>query len=462
MRSTQRNRNVHDPVWGDIGLTEEEWQLIGLPVFQRLRRIHQLGLTMLVFPGATHTRFEHSLGVCHAAGAIGDRLVSPAKNTPKALFGPDDVRIVRLAGLLHDIGHGVFSHVSDPLFARNDDKRDHEWIGAQVIETDPAIRRIIGSSSAEAIAGLLRAEGSRSVVRDIVSGAADADKLDYLLRDTYYTGVRHHFDHHHFIDQVTAISDGRESWLGFDWGGLWSVEGMILARHHLHRAVYGHRNRLVTDYMLRRGLERGMGRGPLPEDLLTIPRDSQAFPAWRHQYETYDDWRVMSEGPRSDDPVACEMFRRLREHDLLKLLVYIEDLDLDHELGELAVRSIETHSVDVDIAGLEAAVAADIPCDPNMVIARILDSKNPLERPRPDDPGNDAIYLRTFDGDGMDPFTRRSEIFSASPSAFPRRKLLIYAPMAMRDPATRLPTDLSRRVEKVALGFLRQTLGGPN
>jgi uncharacterized protein len=458
MCSVDIKRNIHDPIWGDIGLTEEEWQLLALPAMQRLRRIHQLGLTMLVFPGATHSRFEHSLGAAHAAGAISQRLLSPGRQSSPGLFTEDDHRLARLAGLLHDIGHGVFSHVSDALFARGGEERGHEWIGAHFIENDPAVVAVVGQDSARAISAVLRGDGARSVLRDVVSGPADADKLDYLLRDTYYTGVRHQFDHHHFVDQAFAIGGlGDQSWLGFGWSGLWSVEGMLLTRHHLHRAVYGHRNRLVTDYMLQRGLQRGMGAGPLPEDLLTIPKDADMEP-WLRVFLSFDDWRVMTDGKHSTDPVAAEMFRRLRDHDLLKLLVYVEDLALSAALGELAVVRLETDRGAVDLRAIEEAVADVVGVDPDLVIARVLHPDHVFSESKPKTVGREGIFLQKFDNDGYDPFTRRSEVFSSKASDMPIRKLLVYAPMAMRDPVSRETTQRSIDAEAAAVSALKASL----
>jgi hypothetical protein len=455
-----RNRNVLDPVWGEVRLSEDEWRIINLPCFQRLRRIHQLGLTMLVFPGATHSRFGHSLGACHAAGEVAARLRATSERSESPVeVTEDDERLVRLAALVHDLGHGPFSHVSDP-FLNAGGVKGHEWVGSMIIETDAQIRDILGQDTVTAICRLLRGEDKRSVQRDIVSGPADADKLDYLLRDSHYAGVRYGvFDHNHFIDQVAAIKfSATESWLGFRWAGLWAVEGMLLARHHLHRAVYGHRNRLVTDYMLERGLRSAMDGTTLPADLLTLPHPSD-FESWNRTYQTYDDWRVMTIGVEAQEPIAKRMFTRLRDHDLLKLLVYVEDDDLKQRLGTLAVRAVELGGGDKLVPEIEPAIAKEIGCDPSEVIVRLLDPKHVLAGPSTSELGDEDIYVGTFDRQGYEPFRDRSEIYSATKSDRWRRKLLVYAPMGMKDESDRSKkTDLSERIERLAVDLVKTRL----
>jgi HD superfamily phosphohydrolase len=422
----QRTRNVRDPVWGEIELTDQEWRIVGLPVFQRLRRVHQLGLTMLVFPGATHTRFEHSLGACHAAGLISRQL--EADPEPEVTFTPEDRRLTRLAALVHDLGHGPFSHVSDPLF---DGTTNHEAITALFIETDPGLRAVLGDELGSRVAAILRgSEKRRTVVRDIVSGPADADKVDYLLRDSHYAGVEAgRFDHRRFIDQVRAINARPDSLLGFRWGGLWAVEGMLLARHHMHRTVYGHRNRLVTDFMLQRAMRAGIADGWLPSELFRPPADG-AVEGYLARYIEWDDWRVSTAGAHATG-VAGDLFRRLREHRLLKVLVYLEDMDLAQKIGFETARLLSDQGLKGLDEQLEARLAPELGVDPSLLIARLENPATPLVRP-----GNPA--LRTHDivvqdmEDRNQQLNLRSEFFSALSAPTPRLKLFIYGPEGRR------------------------------
>ena len=437
-------------MWGEVVLTEEEWALINTPVFQRLRRVHQLALTMLVFPGATHTRFEHSIGTCHIAGRIGSRLMEADGEPGTMPFTDADVRLVRLAGLLHDIGHGPFSHVADPFLNEKGGRKGHEWIGSMIVETHPDIRSVLDEETARRIGGLLRGEGARSVFRDIVSGPADADKVDYLLRDSHYAGVRQGlFDSDYFIDQVAAIPGNLsgESWLGFHVRGVWAVEGMKLARHHMHRTVYGHRNRLVTDLMLERGLQAALDGGVIPRSVLTLPSPDQDFLAWHGVYQTYDDWAVMTDcarAPAGDH--ARAMFQRLRDHDLLKLLVFEEGEAFKRLLGPAARELIRRQ--DDDCHTIEAEVAAALGFDPHLIIVRVDSPANPLGLPTGARLANEDINFLTADG-ATEPLDERSEIYAAMPPANRwRHRLLVYAPEGKRD------AELAKRARVVVMDAL--------
>ncbi|HYK95426.1 MAG TPA: HD domain-containing protein [Candidatus Dormibacteraeota bacterium] len=448
-----RPKNIWDAVWGQIELRDEEWRLINTPLYQRLRRIHQLGMTMLVFPGATHTRFEHGIGTCHVAGRIAHRL---RELGPQLEFSPPvdepDVRIARLAALLHDIGHGPFSHVSDP-FLNAGGRKGHEWIGGMAVEHLPEIRDVVDADvpgSSTSIADLLLARGPRTVLRDIVSGPTDADRIDYLRRDSHYTGANQgHFDYEYFIDQVVAVQSGAESFLAFRWNGIWSVEGLILARYQMNRTVYGHRNRVVTDLMLQRGLRSALGRA-VPTELLTLP-DEGSFVDWFREYERWDDWRIFSEVLAGDAGLARSMFERLRDHRLLKVLVFLEGEELRLELGEEAAQQL-AGTKGLDLGGAFSDQLADelgVPRED--LIAHVIDARHVLQAPDPLSHDQDINFV-TVDG-LVEPFFGRSEIFSAQPSDRWRRQLVVYAPNGRRD-----DPQLETRSTEAAIRLLRETL----
>lgn len=445
-----RPRNIWDSVWGQIELTDEEWELINTPAFQRLRRIHQLAMTMLVFPGATHTRFEHSLGTLHVAGRIGRRLVHLAELGESDLFSAEDARIVRLAALLHDIGHGPFSHVADPFLNATRD-HGHEWIGAMAVATLPELRDVVDAKApgtSVEIAHLLLARGARSVRRDIVSGPTDADKIDYLLRDSHHTGVRGgHFDHDYLIDQLIAIESIGESWLGFRWNGIWAVEGLKLARYHMFRTVYTHRNRSVTDLMLHRAIRDGLG-DYLPADLLTLP-DEAGFEAWFRRYVTFDDWRVLALGTAADGP-SGRMFRRLRDHALLKVLVFIEGEEFKRLLGTEYARRLLANRRKGWEHDCEADLASRLGLDPEDVIIYLVDPGHVLHH----DPLrlDEDVNFRTPDGE-VEPFAERSEIFSAKESERWRRQLVVYADRGRKD-----DPDLAARAKADVIELLKAKL----
>jgi len=269
---------VRDPVHDWIELAEPEWRAVDTPVYQRLRRIHQLAMTYLVYPGTTHTRFEHSLGVRHVAGRIVRHL---AEKSPD-LFPEEQQRVVLHAALLHDIGHGPFSHVSEQVLEDLSGAEDvHEKISVALARRDGPMRQALGDAECDAAADLIEGVGGRSVYRDIVSGETDADKLDYLPRDSYFAGVEYgKCDLTRLIDTMVVMGDpAAQTYLGFKSNGVFAVEGLVLARHHMFRQVYAHKTRVATDIMITRALRAAIDEGVLPRDAYQVPiTDGEATP----------------------------------------------------------------------------------------------------------------------------------------------------------------------------------------
>lgn len=251
---------IRDPIHGFIDFNDTEKGIINHPAFQRLRRIRQLAMSDLVYPGAVHHRFEHSLGVCHIAGQIARRLFGERD-------AGDAVRHIRLAALVHDIGHGPFSHVSEAPLARvNKDwlsetglpeDKIHECIGLDIVEQEILGANKINDSDATCIAEILDTvqNTARSVERDIVSGPLDADKMDYLLRDSYYSGVKYGvFDVERLMRALAPIGGGDNQFLGVHYEDIPVVDQYVMARYDMHLQVYGHKTRRATDLMLERAI----------------------------------------------------------------------------------------------------------------------------------------------------------------------------------------------------------------
>lgn len=254
---------IRCPIHGLIKYQPEEERLINSPVIQRLRGIHQLAMAYLVYPGCRHTRFEHSLGVMHVAEKMAEQL---------GLNGQER-RIVRLAGLLHDCGHGPFSHVSEQLLEKLTEnappgvrkEKLHEQITWDIIRSSQEIASLLSPDDVTAIVKLLDTEHSsrRTVLQDIISGRLDADKLDYLLRDSYYAGVKYGvFDLDRVIASLCRIDmGGGEEQVGVREEGIHTVEQMILARYHMGAQVYYHRIRAITDAMIVKGIMAAVDEG---------------------------------------------------------------------------------------------------------------------------------------------------------------------------------------------------------
>ena len=231
-----------DPIHGLIRLTDQELAIVNTQAFQRLRRIRQLAMADLVYPGALHTRFEHSLGTLHVADKISTH------SDIIEHMSCEDRRLVRLAALLHDIGHGPFSHVSEYLLERYYDtskvgepssrEKIHELITADIIKKLPEIAEVLDNDDREKILEILREGRKRNYLRDIVSSSLDADKMDYLLRDAYFTGVKYGlFDLDKIIDSCRVLQTGAESYLVIDEGGLFAVEQLVVAKYHMTQQV---------------------------------------------------------------------------------------------------------------------------------------------------------------------------------------------------------------------------------
>ncbi|HSM14827.1 MAG TPA: HD domain-containing protein [Thermoanaerobaculia bacterium] len=234
---------LRDPIHGFLHLDPLEAALVGTRPVQRLRWIHQLGLTFRVYPGAEHSRFSHVLGAMHLAGRVFDAL---AEKDPLRLGQAEaelERRRVRAAALLHDIGHAPFSHSAEDRF---EEGIDHEEMTRRLLASDE-IRGIFDRRgdgvSVDDVRGLLAGQvtPARRYLAQIVSGELDVDKMDYLLRDSLFCGVRYGvYDLDRLIETLTTIRDPESgaTGLGIDEGGVHAVEALILARYYMFTQVY--------------------------------------------------------------------------------------------------------------------------------------------------------------------------------------------------------------------------------
>ena len=253
-------KKIYDPIHGFIKLGELEAWLVDSPVFQRLHDIRQLGVTYLVYPGATHTRFEHSLGVMHVATEIFDQIT--AKYPPCHAYNLEYWRqIVRLSALCHDLGHLPFSHVAEKILLG---KGGHERWTLNVIESsfleplwqkiscgdqgccprDDVIRISLGEEKLKEInhplANTPFTDWEKVMSQVITGDFFGADRIDYLLRDTKCTGVSYGlFDYAQLIEMLCILpdTDSQRLVLGVEENGIESCEALLLARHFMHKRV---------------------------------------------------------------------------------------------------------------------------------------------------------------------------------------------------------------------------------
>ncbi len=239
---------IRDPVHGYVKVTEVERSIIDTPFVQRLRRVHQLAGSYLVYPGAVHTRFEHVIGAMHVAGQIATSLSATSE------LGEDCVQELRLAALLHDVGHGPFSHMFEEVLALKS-KETHEDMSLRIVR-ETVIRDIIGEHgfSASKISSLSvgRLEKGPRFLNEVIAGGLSADIMDYLLRDSYFTGVEYgKVDIQRVIDSMQV----GDSHLVIDEAALPAFEALLLGRYEMFKAVYFHKTVRAAELMLVRSMQ---------------------------------------------------------------------------------------------------------------------------------------------------------------------------------------------------------------
>jgi uncharacterized protein len=259
-RGRPARKSIFDPVHGIIAVEGAPLELIGHPAFQRLWGIRQTGFAHLVFPGANHTRLEHSLGVFWVTGRMADHLG----------LGPEESLAVSVGGLLHDLGHGPFSHTLDPssyeVLGFGHERVSAAWISGDPIEgaTEPGWPEVRTIPEMLERAGISPREVARLVdpgpnrdthplLRAMLHGAIDADRIDYLQRDAHYTGVAHGtIDAARLLDTVRE----RRGRLVYAEKGRNAVEGFLVGRALMYSAVYFHKTVRSAEVMAQSALER--------------------------------------------------------------------------------------------------------------------------------------------------------------------------------------------------------------
>ena len=232
--------DIIDPIHDFVRVNSNELKIIDTSIFQRLRRIRQLSGAHLIYPGAQHTRFEHSLGVMHIASMAGHAL------NEKGIVSSDNIQNLRFAGLLHDIGHGPFSHIFEELLQKR--KMSHEDMGRDII-LKTQIGDLISANgfNKKLITELAFGDSKFQFMNEIISGALSADIMDYLLRDGYFTGAEHaKIDH----NRLTYSLDVYKNKLALEKSALVNFETMMISRYQMFKAVYFHKTVRAGEVML--------------------------------------------------------------------------------------------------------------------------------------------------------------------------------------------------------------------
>ncbi len=233
---------IRDPVHGYIKITGVERAVIDSPFVQRLRRIHQLAGAYMVYPGAVHTRFDHVLGAMHVAGLMAESIANNIH------LDKTKIQDIRLAALLHDVGHGPFSHLFEEVLAEKTNLT-HEDISQKIV-LKSNIRDILenyGISSRKISDLCVGKLNKPPYMNEIVAGGLSADLMDYLLRDSYFTGVEYgKVDIHRIIDSIDIVNNH----LAVNQAALYAFEAILIARYEMFKAVYFHRTVRASELML--------------------------------------------------------------------------------------------------------------------------------------------------------------------------------------------------------------------
>jgi len=355
--------HIRDPLYGYIGLTRNELRLLDTRPLQRLRRIKQLANAHLVYPAACHTRFEHSLGVLHIATLMARQLQIEG----------DDLTILRYAALLHDTGHGPFSHVFEAsLKVINGKNATHEEITRRIIREDEEITSILGEM-AEGVAGLL-SEDQNGILHQIISGNIDADKMDYLRRDSYHTGVAYgNFDLErvlHTLRKTQKIWAGQREDLAIHEKGIDAIESFRLARFLMHAQIYHHHTNVVANGMLQRAIEVAIRDKVVDAEKIRLERDDLL-----EHYLALDDSRLIAQILSNPASAAADLVGRLERRNLFKrgYSAYVsqeEDYLLKYQLA--------TKFTPRNARAIEEAVAEECGCNPDYIIADLVKIENSL------------------------------------------------------------------------------------
>ena len=278
---------IRDPIHAFIKVSSEERKIIDYPSFQRLRYIHQLALSYLVYPGATHKRFEHSLGVMELASRVYD-IVTERQNVhstveeiiPEIVGDQKDYwrKVIRAAALCHDLGHIPFSHAAETELLSEGFKHENftlkliselENIWSEItppLRTEDIKKVAVGPKIYKG-----KLSNWESILSEIITGDAfGVDRMDYLLRDSYHIGVAYgKFDHYRLIDTLRILQkeyeESEEPALGVEMGGIYNAEALLLARYFMFSQVYMHPVRRIFDIHLKNFMKSYYGE--LDEDL---------------------------------------------------------------------------------------------------------------------------------------------------------------------------------------------------
>ncbi|MGI5993244.1 MAG: HD domain-containing protein [Methanosarcina sp.] len=331
---------VLDPVHGYIELDDLVQDLLSTPQVQRLRRVKQLGFSNLVYPGANHTRFEHSLGAMHLAFML-TRNLDSIEEEKKAE--------IKAAALLHDVGHGPFSHVTENVIYKY---TRHRHDDVKEILGKGEIRDILGNHGISPRNLVKHIKGETSLGQ-ILSSEIDVDRMDYLVRDAHYTGVAFGVvDYNRLINQMSFYEDR----LVVNYGGLKAAESLLVSRFWMNTSVYYHHVTRISEAMCSRAVEY-------------MIENSELDPLRLRQMDDTDLIASM----RNATGYAGELSRLLDARKLYKRALYVGLAEVGKYVLRHRDRIRRTENEIADLAGVDPEyVLVDIPKTPEMLEMRAM------------------------------------------------------------------------------------------
>jgi HD superfamily phosphohydrolase len=304
---------INDPVHGFITIDDELiYQIVAHPYYQRLRRINQMAMASLVYPGAVHTRLHHSLGAYHLMGIALSELKSKGVE-----ISSEEEQAAKIAILLHDIGHGPFSHALEMVLIEN---TSHEKISLLLMEE---LNKKFGGSLQMAIE-IFKGTYHKKYLHQLISGQLDVDRLDYLARDSFFTGVTEGVISYDRILKMIVVHNGE---LMVEEKAVYSIEKFLVSRRLMYWQVYLHKTVLCAEQMLHRIIKRAKHIKAVAPGLLNkfIQQNTEAFTL--EEFCSLDDCDVLfaiKEWIGHEDKILSFLCRGIIDRQLLKIVYTAE------------------------------------------------------------------------------------------------------------------------------------------
>lgn len=334
-----KNKIINDPIYGFITVKDPLiYELINHPYFQRLRRISQLGLTYLVYPGAYHTRFHHAIGAMHLMG----RAIYTLRQKGHEIT-PEEERGVLIAILLHDVGHGPFSHALEHTLIPG---VSHEALSLKIMEE---LNQEFDGALTLAI-DIFTNNHPKAFLHQLISSQLDMDRLDYLRRDSFYSGVTEGSVN---SERLLTMLNVKDDQLVVDSKGIYSVEKFLVARRLMYWQVYMHKTVLSAEFMLVNILRRAKYLATQGVELTGTQalkhflhadytwNDFEENPAILKKFLELDDFDVMSgikDWANHNDLILSDLSGRIINRNLLK--IRLQETPFEEELAEKMAEGI--------------------------------------------------------------------------------------------------------------------------